>query len=130
MGFAQTYREERLISRRSRARKARILGRIIGFGLTICFVALLRTEPQLRAVVEDIALSSVAAVTGKERAEDRNAQGLQTAQADAIAQLDYAPGSEEARVVESLGIGDAAPSAPGTSALPPSRVKINRGTGS
>lgn len=124
MTFAQTYREERLISRRSRARKARIAGRIIGFGLTACLVVALRTEPQLRAVVENLALAVIG--SGDERVA--GAPGVQgNAQADAINGLGYAPGSEEARVLEQLGIsGEPAPAAPTTSQMPQSRVKINR----
>ncbi len=124
MTFADTYREERLISRRSRARKARIAGRIIGFGLTACFVVALRTEPQLRAVVEELALAVI------------GAEGRQTAdtgrdpQAAAIDSLGYAEGSQEARTLEQLGIaGSDAPSAPSSSQMPQSRVKINRGGG-
>lgn len=122
MTFAQTYREERLISRRSRARKARILGRMIGFGLTICFVVALRTEPQLRAAVENLAIAAISA-------GDIGSQDSSTiTQAQAIDSLGYAPGSAEAKTLEQLGIsGSDASTAPSTSQLPQSRVKVNRG---
>jgi|AntRauMFilla1563_2_1112583.scaffolds.fasta_scaffold13057_2 hypothetical protein len=58
-----------------------------------CLVMALRTDPQLRAMVEDLAL----AVMGVEPAQ---ATGVANAQADAIQSLGYAADSEEARVLE------------------------------
>ena len=125
MTFADTYREERLINRRSRARKARIAGRIIGFGLTACLVVALRTDPQLRSLVEDAAFWAIGAA-------DPRAQNGEAAQTSAIEGLGYGEDSEEARVLKELGITDAATStgsvqsAPVASTMPQSRVKINR----
>ncbi|MEP1765428.1 MAG: hypothetical protein ABJJ53_02055 [Sulfitobacter sp.] len=101
MSFTDTYREERLISRRSRARKARIAGGVIGFGLTACFVVALRTEPQLRAVVDELALKAM----GLPRAEETAA--AQTVEIDALG-------------------ATSAQEAPVASTMPQSRVKINR----
>jgi len=121
MTFADTYREERLINRRARARTARILGRIIGFGLTACFVVALRTEPQLRAMVEDLALSVIDGVASEKAAISADPQ------VEAIQSLGYAPGSEEGRVLEQLGIsGDARQPAPVAGRMPQSRIKVNR----
>lgn len=124
MTFADTYREERLISRRSRARKARIAGRIIGFGLTACLVVALRTDPQLRAVVEDLALAVISSGEAGGGATDV----ASNAQTGGIEALGYAQGSEEARVLDQLGIGaeQQVPTAPNVSHMPQSRVKINR----
>lgn len=125
MTFAQTYREERLISRRSRARKARIAGRIIGFGLSACFLVALRTEPQLRAMVEDLAL---AVIGGSDERSRGATAGQSNPQAEAINALGYAPGSEEALALEELGITDAPAAPPAAQGqLPQSRVKVNRG---
>ncbi len=76
MTFAATYREERLIARRSRARTARILGRIIGFCLTACLVVALRTEPQLRAMVEGMALSVIGSSQQAEETTDPQADAI------------------------------------------------------
>lgn len=120
MTFADTYREERLINRRARARTARVLGRIIGFCLTACFVVALRVEPQLRAVVTDLAL----AVMGKTAEQSVVATDPQ---ADAIRALGYAPGSAEAQTLDQLGISDQTrQGAPVISRMPQSRVKVNR----
>lgn len=124
MTFGETYREELLITRRSRARKARLAGRIIGFGLMACFVVALRSDPQLRGLVEDLAL----------RAMGGGSQGQAPGgdvQARAIGQLGYKAGSEEARVLDQLGItgtqrGTQTGTAPDTSRMPQSRIKINR----
>lgn len=125
MSFAETYREERLINRRSRARKARIAGRVIGFVLSGLLVVALRTEPQLRAVVQDLALAVIGAGGGSPQAGNASAQ---SAQAAGINALGYKPDSQEARALETLGISDQpAQTAPLTSQLPVSRVKINRG---
>ncbi|MEP2922276.1 MAG: hypothetical protein ABJP06_16245 [Sulfitobacter sp.] len=122
MTFAQTYREERLISRRSRARKARIMGRVIGFGLTFGFVVALRTEPELRTAVENLAIAAIAA--GDIGSQDAPAN----AQAQAIDSLGYAPDSKENAALNQLGIsGSDTSTAPSGSQLPQSRVKINRG---
>lgn len=133
MTFAETLREERLINRRSRGRKARILGRIIGFGLTACLVVALRTDPQLRGMVQDLAL----AVMGMTGADQGNpAASAQNAQIAAIADLGFAPDSDEAQMLEELGLmtasGQAAPAqvnasgAPQVGQMPTSRIKINR----
>ncbi|WP_298857977.1 hypothetical protein [uncultured Sulfitobacter sp.] len=125
MTFAETYREERLINRRSRARKARIAGRIIGFGLMACLVVALRTDPQLRSLVENAAFWVIGAT-------DPRTQGEAAPQTDAIDALGYAEGSEEAKILKQMGIRDTAASAgpaqsaPVTSQMPQSRVKINR----
>ncbi|WP_299024433.1 hypothetical protein [uncultured Sulfitobacter sp.] len=121
MSFAETYREERLINRRSRARKARIAGRVIGFGLTACLMVALRTDPQLRAMVQDVTMAAVGASMPDSAGQTANAQS------DAIRALGYAQGSDEARALETLGISDsAAPQQPTTARMPQSRVKINR----
>lgn len=120
MTFAETYREERLINRRSRGRKARIMGRIIGFGLSACLIVALRTDPQLRSMVEDTVLS----VIGGTSAAQANVEGVS---ADAISSLGYQSGSEEAQRLEQLGLsGDAAGDAPNAGQMPRSRIKINR----
>ncbi|WP_299563970.1 hypothetical protein [uncultured Sulfitobacter sp.] len=118
MKFAQIYREERLISRRSRARKARLAGRIIGFGLMIGFAAVLRSDPQLQAVVADIALKAIGTDTQQDVADP---------QAQAIADLGYVAGSGEDEVPDQLGL-NAQPdfSTLVVARLPQSRVKINR----
>ena len=119
MTFAATYREERLIARRSRARTARILGRIIGFCLTACLVVALRTEPQLRAMVEGMALSVIGSSQQAEETTDP--------QADAIKALGYAEGSKEAKVLEQLGVsGNVRQAAPVAGRMPQSRIKVNR----
>lgn len=124
MTFAETYREERLINRRSRARKARIAGRIIGFGLTACLVMALRTDPQLRSMVEDLALAAIGAGNAEAAGANGKAARAQTTGIDA---LGYADGSEEAQTLDALGMSGApAQGAPFTSHMPPSRVKINR----
>lgn len=124
MSFAQTYREERLINRRSRARKARIAGRIIGFGLTACLVMALRTDPQLRGLVEDAALAVIGATDVRQaNATDATSGAIPAA----IKSLGYVPDSEEARALEELGINEAAQQRPPTAAqMPQSRVKVNR----
>lgn len=120
MTFAETYREERLINRRSRGRKARIMGRIIGFGLSACLIVALRTDPQLRSMVEDTVLS----VIGGTSTAQTTVEGVS---ADAISSLGYQPGSEEAQRLEQLGLsGDAAEDAPNVGQMPRSRIKINR----
>jgi hypothetical protein len=117
MTFAETYREERLLNRRARARTARILGRIIGFCLTVCFVVALRTEPQLRALVTDMAL----VVIGSSQPADTDPQ------AEAIDAFGYAQGSKEAQVLEQLGIaGDMHQPERITARMPVSTVKVNR----
>ena len=106
MSFADTYREERLINRRAWARSARILGRLIGFCLTACFVVALRVEPQLRAAVADLAL----AVMGK------------------TAQQGVAAAEQQAQPPDQAGIATRPRQAAPTAAhLPESRVKVNRG---
>jgi hypothetical protein len=126
MTFAATLREDILINRRSRARKARIAGRVIGFALTACLVVALRTEPQLRALVQDLALAAMGATAPE-------AGGAANAQADAISGLGYAPQSEEAQVLHELGIsggpvsGTGAQTTPVQSQMPQSRIKVNRG---
>jgi hypothetical protein len=139
MTFAETYREERLINRRSRSRKARIAGRIIGFGLTACLVVALRTDPQLRSMVEDLAMAAI----GASGLEPAGANGTsQSAQAAGIAALGVAQNSEHQRKLEALGIAGQNGSngqaqglagsnsqqqtAPITSRMPQSKVKINR----
>ncbi|UWR23256.1 hypothetical protein [Sulfitobacter sp. S190] len=125
MSFADIYREERLISRRSRARKARLLGRIIGFGLTACLVVVVRTDPQVRAIADDLALAAVASVMGP---PDPASADVAAAQDAAIEGLGYVPGSAQADTIEQLGLSQQQTSAPGTSSLPKSRVTIRRGT--
>lgn len=123
MTFLQTYREEVLINRRSRARKARLAGRIIGFGLSACLVVALRTDPQLRDFVTETALRVMGAVS-----EPQAGGSAGNAQADAIHALGYAKGSNEARALEQLGIsGVPEQSQPLTAQKPQSRIKVNRG---
>ena len=98
------------------------MGRVIGFGLTFGFVVALRTEPELRTAVENLAIAAIAA--GDVGSQDAPAN----AQAQAIDSLGYAPGSEENATLNQLGIsGSDGPTAPVASRLPQSRVKINRG---
>ncbi|MBB3993357.1 hypothetical protein GGR95_000985 [Sulfitobacter undariae] len=121
MTFTDTYREEMLINRRARARRARFLGRAIGFGLTACFVVALRTEPQLRAAVQDLALAAIGGTA------QQSANGIGNPQAAAIDSLGYAAGSEESLMLDRLGItGEAPRAAPTLSRMPQSRVKVNR----
>ncbi len=120
MTFANTYREERLINRRSRGRKARIAGRIIGFGLSACLLFALRTDPQLQGVVEDLVVS----VVGGSSAAHASVEG---ASGDAIRGLGYAEGSEEKKALEQLGISDdPSEGVPRVGQMPQSRIKINR----
>jgi len=93
---------------------------VIGFGLTVCLVVAMRSDPQLRALVEETALRAIGA---GEVAEGNSAQ------ADAIGSLGYLPGSAEAQALDQLGLtGDTSGAAPATSGMPPSKVKINRPT--
>lgn len=120
MTFAETFREERLINRRSRGRKARIIGRVIGFGLTACLVVALRTDPQLRSVVQDLAL----AVIGGGETQHANTNDVRN---DATKGLGYTQGSQEAQALEQLGIsGDPSQTRPKAAPMPQSRIKINR----
>ncbi len=120
MEFSEIYREERLISRRSRARRARILGRLIGFGLSACLLVALRTDPQLRAMVQDLALAVISS-------GDVQQASVEDARNDAIRGLGYAEGSQEAQALEQLGISSERPQAkPSASQMPQSRIKINR----
>ncbi|MEH6644722.1 hypothetical protein [Sulfitobacter sp.] len=121
MTFAQTYREERMVSRCSRARKARIAGRIIGFGLTACLVVALRTEPQLRTMVEDMALTVMGA-------SDERRAAASSVPSDPQAAAANAPNSEETGALKKLGTSDALGQTSGTQGgLPPSNIKVNRG---
>ena len=119
MTFAQTYREERMVNRRSRARKARIAGRIIGFGLSACLILALRTDPQLRSMVDDLVLTVIGA--SDEQRAAAALSGSQAAESDAI-------GSEETRTQESSGIMRIPATAPAVDEQSASSgVKINRG---
>ncbi|UWR27191.1 hypothetical protein K3757_04405 [Sulfitobacter sp. S223] len=119
MTFAQTYREERMVNRRSRARKARIAGRIIGFGLSACLILALRTDPQLRSMVDDLVLTVIGA--SDEQRAAAALSGSQAAESDAI-------GSEEARTQESSGIMRIPATTPAADEHSVSSgVKINRG---
>ena len=85
----------------------------------------LRTDPQLRSLVEDAAFWAIGAA-------DPRAQNGEAAQTSAIEGFGYGEDSEEARVLKELGITDAATStgsvqsAPVASTMPQSRVKIYR----
>ena len=119
MTFAQTYREERMVNRRSRARKARIAGRIIGFGLSACLILALRTDPQLRSMVDDLVLTVIGA--SDEQRAAAALSGSQAAESDTI-------GSEETRTQESSGIMRIPATAPAVNEHSASSgVKINRG---
>lgn len=121
MTFAETYREERLINRRSRARKARIAGRMIGFALMTCAVIALRTDPQLRGVVTHLAVQAMG-LSGAAQGD-----AVQAAQTNGIEALGYAADSQEARTVEALGITQSEPrNVPVVSRMPQSRVQVNR----
>jgi hypothetical protein len=121
MTFSETYREERLINRRARARTARILGRIIGFCLTACLLVALRTDPHLRALVEDTALAVMGSAHQTAAAPDP--------QAEAIRAPGSAKGSNEAQMLEQLGISGETPKpAKVASQMPQSTVKVNRPT--
>lgn len=119
MSFADTFREERLLSRRSRARKARILGRVLAFALFLCGAALLRLDPQVRNAVDGIVVELVGKAMG---AQDPAGAAHETQSADAIA----GPGADPARAA---GLADAAADPTAQGALPASKVRINRGTG-
>jgi len=98
------------------------MGRVIGFGLTFGFVVALRTEPELRTAVENLAIAAIAA------GDIGSQEAPANAQAQAIDSLGYAPGSKENTTLNQLGIsGSDANTAPSGSQLPESRVKINRG---
>ena len=121
MTFAQTYREERMVSRRSRARKARIAGRIIGFGLTACLVVALRTDPQLRAMVENTALKIISASDERRAAASPVSSDPQTEAAKASA-------TEKRGALKTLGTSGSLGQTSGTQGgLPPSTIKVNRG---
>ncbi|MCX7567072.1 hypothetical protein OS189_12035 [Sulfitobacter sp. F26169L] len=122
MTFSETYREERQITRRSRARTARFLGRVIGFGLTACLVVALRTDPQLRAMVENAALAVMGTSDTGQTANPGEVQ------AEAIRSLGYAPDSGEAHAIQTFGPSDASAknASPRVGQMPVSRVKINR----
>lgn len=107
MTLAETYRAERLIDRRSRGRKARIAGRIIGFGLMACLLVAIRTDPELRAMVDDAAL----AVIGAAMPDTQEVDAQNTA---ALAEL-------------GLDAQSAAGSSSSVSHMPQSTVKIRRG---
>ena len=122
MTLSETYRAERLIDRRSRGRKARIAGRIIGFGLMACLLVAIRTDPQLRAMVDDAAL----AVIGGVMSEQESGAGDRTDQHNAaVAELGLDPDSAGAGVVNSVRIGSA--ENPAVRHMPQSTVKIHRG---
>ena len=98
------------------------MGRIIGFGLMICFAAVLRSDPQLRAVVADVALRVAGAGVGE---QDRGT--APNPQDQAIANMSYASGSAEAKALEELGLpAKSVTVVSGASGLPQSHVKINR----
>lgn len=122
MTLSETYRAERLIDRRSRGRKARIAGRIIGFGLMACLLVAIRTDPQLRAMVDDAAL----AVIGATVPEQQSSTAEQTAEhAAALEELGIDP--------QSTGIAGLQPAGGTSNAkptvrhMPESKVKIHRG---
>lgn len=120
MSFADTYREERLINRRARARAARIIGRVIGFCLTACFVVALRVEPQLRAVVTDLAL----VVLGRTAEQSIS---VPEQQAEATPSPGSPPGSAEAQALDRLAVsGEKRQGIPVINRMPQSRVKVNR----
>ena len=120
MSFADTYRKERLINRRARARSARIMGRIIGFCLTACFVVALRVEPQLREVVTDLAL----VVLGRTADQSGSVTGPQ---ADAMQPPGSPQDSAEAQALDHSGVlADKRQITPVINRMPQSRVKVNR----
>ena len=119
MTLADTYREERLIDRRSRGRKARIAGRIIGFGLMACLLVAIRTNPELRAMVDDAAL----AVIGGVMSETQNAENAE--HAAALAELGLEAQVGDAALAMPKGLD--AEGKPAVRQLPASTVKIHRG---
>ncbi|QUJ75416.1 hypothetical protein KDD17_10535 [Sulfitobacter albidus] len=112
------------MSRRSRARKARIVGRVLAFAMMIGLAALIRTDPQVRAAVDGIVTELVAKAMGTPADPARQGDPARAA----IDDLGYAPGSDEAQALEQLGLTETG-GAPARSSLPPSKVKVNRGTG-
>lgn len=118
MTLAETYRAERLIDRRSRGRKARIAGRIIGFGLMACLLVAIRTDPELRAMVDDAAL----AVIGAAMPDAQEADAQNTA---ALAELGLDAQSTD--IGAFAPSGDGADGKPAVQHMPKSTVKIHRG---
>ena len=64
MGFADTYREEVLQSRRIRSRRVLFWSRIVGLALVILIAAILRAEPDLRRALLTAGMNTAARVTG------------------------------------------------------------------
>lgn len=125
MTFAKTYREERLINRRSRGRKARIAGRIIGFGLTACLVVALRTDPQLRGMVEDMTMAAIGASDSQQAGADGTTQSAQTA---GITTLGVAQ-NEHQQAIPASDVENTSTQRQGgpvITRMPQSRIKINR----
>ena len=118
MTLSETYRAERLIDRRSRGRKARIAGRIIGFGLMACLIVAIRTNPELRAMVDKAALAVISAAMPE--AEDGAEQ-----HAAAVAELGLDAQSSE--VAPTMPVGTGSTVKPAVRQMPESRVKIHRG---
>lgn len=117
MTFSETYRAERLIDRRSRGRKARIAGRIIGFGLVACLLVAIRTDPELRAMVDDAALAAISgAMPEKHNAETEE-------HAAALAELGLEAQVSNAGAVMPVGVEGK----PAVRHMPASKVKIHRG---
>lgn len=116
MGFSETYREERLINRRSRGRKARIAGRIIGFGLTACLIVAIRTDPELRAMVDDAALAVISTAMPQDQADQHT---------QALAELGLDPQSSDVDAAEFAGQASAVKAV--GSQMPASKVKVHRG---
>ncbi len=122
MTFSETYREERLIDRRSRGRKARIAGRIIGFGLMACLIVAIRTDPQLRTMVDNAAL----AVISGAMPEKQGSEAGQTAEhLAALEELGIDPQSSDVDLTRSGG--GTTNVKPAVRQMPESKVKIRRG---
>ena len=122
MTLSETYRAERLIDRRSRACKARIAGRVIGFVLMACLIVAIRTDPQLRTMVDDAAL----AVISGAMPEKQQSEATQTADhLGALEELGLDPHGSAGNLVKSGGV--TATGKPSAGHMPESKVKIHRG---
>lgn len=99
MGFAETYHDAVVLSRRDRSRRAMFWARILGVVLMLTCAAILRAEPDLRRALTGAGMDAVTRLAGLQAAPER------------------------AEAPEAL----AAPVTPVTPAgLPASTVKVNR----
>lgn len=107
MTFNDLYRDNVILSRRDRSRRALFWARITGLALMLCVGAILRSEPQLRQDLMVAGMDVIAGATG------RHAKPAART-APAVGPTDTAP------------ILAAAPAAPEAVKRPRDRVKVNR----